>query len=617
MGFARGLAMGMRQLPSVLLHNQEQAKQKKLGLAMAGMTRGMEQETEIRDQEADPNFMGPPRAPLDGSEPAEGVSRREAARVGTHDIQAGMARVYAEHGRPDAAATMLSRSAASRERQDERGYQRGRDAKADERLSRRDEREERAAAQEQMIRQGRMAYRSLVEGNTETASRIFAANGDYLAQELGLGEDRKVVGVTRAGDRISLMIENANTKSTGPMTERGSADQDDQVVNLSLSEFGSMVGVEPDRRVGKPQTQEGMGIGQFGPDGRWLSITSAKDLKDLKEAGGKGGAASIDSADAKRVLDRARTGVQDVMRTHLGEQFMGDPESAQVHAMASEAAYGITDYAYQNGLNFAPERVGNFAAQIALTPRYAGLKNTEAVKLAEAERSELPRSERGDVDVEARARAIQNELAIRHQQEVMTSVFGQPESFGAVPEGVEPAPEDEQAASGQPQPQSAATAGQPQPDQTAQELAPVTGPSPLERLNRHSAAREAGTRVRESVLGHLSNRREERQAQREEWLEQNPYEKQRQESIGNPIENVGAAYGAARNFVSGVVGSDQPAPPQEAAAQFFEVIRSGEQPTPEMVEAAVLYEKENPGVLSAAERQHLRAQVQRLLAEAG
>jgi hypothetical protein len=120
-------------------------------------------------------------------------------------------------------------------------------------------------------------------------------------------------------------------------------------------------------------------------------------------------------------------------------------------------------------------------------------------------------------------------------------------------------------------------------------------------------------RVDEGWYSHI----ESWQRRKHEKLQDMRAEKQRQESIGNPIENVGAAYGAARNFVSGVVGSDQPAPPQEAAAQFFEVIRSGEQPTPEMVEAAVLYEKENPGVLSAAERQHLRAHVQRLLAETG
>lgn len=600
MGFARGMALGMQQLPSVMLYNRELNREKKLGLAMADMARGMEQETKIRDREADPNFVGPPRAPLDGSDVPEGMSRREAARVGTHDVQAAMARVYAEHGRPDAAATMLSRSAASRERRDERAYQRGRDAKADERLDRKDAREDQAAAQERLLRQGRLAYRALIDGDTDTASRIFAQNGEYLAQELGLGEGRRVVGVDRAGDRLSVLVENDKTKSTGPMTERGSADPDDQVVTLGLADFGAMVGVDPDRRFSDPETIEDIGIGQFGPDGKWHLITSAKDLR---EAGASGG----------RVLNRARTGVQDVMRTHLGEQFMGDPESAQVHAMASEAAYSITEYAYRNGLTFAPERVGNFAAQIALAPRYAGMKNSEAVKMAEAERSALPRSKRGDFDVDERARAIQNELAVKHQQEVMIAVFGRPELFGAAPDGLDPVPDGERAEA----PAANATAPVSSPQRT--QPPEVSGPSPLERLNRHSAARDAGSRVRESVLSYLENRRQERAALIEEWLEQNPYEKQRWESrgSGNPIKNFGSAYGAARGFVGGLIGSNQPSPPQDAAAQFFEVIRTGERPTPEMVEAAARYHKANPGVLTDAEFQHLRAHAQRLLSEAG
>lgn len=615
MGFARGMALGMRQLPSVMLHNRELDREKKLGLAMADMTRGMEQETEIRDREADPNFMGPPRAPFDGSDVPEGMSRREAARVGTHDVQAGMARVYAEHGRPDAAATMLSRSADSRARRDERAYQRGRDAKADERLDRREAREDRSAAQERLVRQGRMAYRALVDGNTEVASRIFAQNGDYLAEEMGLGDGRRVVGVDRAGDRIALLIENDKTKSTGPMTRRASADPDDEVVTLSLSDFGAMVGVEPDRRFSQPQSIEGMGIGQFGPDGKWHSITSDKDARAA--AGGRGGAAGVDSTEAQRVHNRARIGVRDIFQTTLGENFlMGDPENGELQSVAADAAYSISEFGYANDIQFVPEIVGNHAARIALSPEYAGLKRSAAVKLAEVERDALPRRERKDFDVQERAIAIQNELAQRHQMEVMQAVFGQPEAFGAAPEGLEPLPEDSDTAAADPersqQPAATAVAAT-----QSEQLAPTNGPSSLERLNRHGAAHEAGGRVRQSVLSHLANRRGEREAFREEWLDRNPQERERQQSLGNPVENVGAAYGATRAFASGAVGSDQPAPPQEAAAQFFEVIRSGEQPTPEMVEAAVLYEKEHPGVLSAAERQHLRAHVQRLLAETG
>lgn len=626
MSFARGLAAGLRPLPGVLLHNQRRADDQALGESITELT----DEVSSREAEADPNFMGPPRAPVGEDNPE--LSRREQVRMTPAQTHQRMAGLYAKHGRPNEAGAMLDRGMRASEREDEREYRRGRDAKTDERYAKADERadtefgwKEDDRRRQDLIRQGQTAYRALVRGDNDLASQIMAANGDYLAQELGLGPDRKVVGVERVGDRIALSIENSKTGSTGAMTERASADPDDQVISVSLGQFGEMVGIEPDRRFSDPKAVKGMGIGQFGPDGKWHSITSAKDV-----AAGKGGGASgMDSPEAARVRDGARTGVIDIFRTTLGENWaLGDPENGELQAAASDAAYSITQFGYENGIRLVPNIVGNHAARIALSPEYAGLKRSAAVKLAEVERDALPRGERKGFDVQERAREIQNGLAQQHHMAVMTAVFGEPEAFGALPEG---AGSDEDVPMPGAQPGAAASAPRtPAPQQRPVSpggLNPVpaagadrprlTGETVTNRVEAaaNSPARRAGLAVRRTV--------EQAGDRLVEFARAAPGLRSTMDitrGFADHIENtaptperIGRAARTAGEFVGGATGSETPAPPPRQAAGFFENVQAGRDPDPEQIEAAVIYDRENPGVLSDEERAALRYYVQQLL----
>lgn len=621
MSFAQGLAAGLRPLPSVLLHNQRRAEEKALGEDIAGLTN----EVHAREAEADPNFMGPPRAPVGEDNPE--LSRREQVRMTPAQTHQRMAGLYAKHGRPDAAANMLDHGMRATELANERDYRRGRDSKTDARQAAADARIETEFGwqaedrnRQNVMRLGQSAYRALVSGENDRASQIIASQGDYLAKELGLGPDRKVVGVERVGDRVALSIENSKTGTTGTMTERASADPDDQVISFTLADFGQMVGIEPDRRFSDPKAMEGMGIGQFGPDGKWHSITSEKDRRAGSGAGGGagGGASGIDSTDAQRVFGRARTGVEDNFRKHLGEQFMGDPEIAPVHAVAADTAYAVTEMGYNNGMQFVPERVGNYAAQLALSPEFQGLRRDNAIKMAEEERQGLPRGQRGDFDVNARAVEIQNQAAQRHHMAVMSAVFGEPEAFGALPDGAgsdegAPAPGAQPGANASTSPQQrpvspggltpAPTAGTERPQ--------LTGESITDRLRAQngSAARNAGLRVRESVAGHLEEQRKRRDEFRKEWLGDNPYEAERQAGLIHPAKgwgeiggSVGGVAGSALDFAGGLAGGQAPAPPSGQAAGFFETVHAGRDPTPDQLDAAIIYARENPTALSEEEK---------------
>ena len=246
MSFASGLAAGLRPLPNVLLHNQRRADDQALGESLTGLTN----EGYAREMESDPGFVGPPREAVGGDDPSK--PRREQVKFTPAQVQQRLAGLYAKHGRPDQAATMLGRGAEAAERSEDRALRRDLGERQfglqEDSLALRQGAEDRQQAtfeQEQEQLAMRELYQALLSQEPGIVNSVARKHGHLL----GLGEGRQVVGmdIVQGPDgetMISPLVWNDQTQSAGPMTEMASADGDDQVVAVPLSYIRQRAGIE-------------------------------------------------------------------------------------------------------------------------------------------------------------------------------------------------------------------------------------------------------------------------------------------------------------------------------------------------------------------------------------
>lgn len=615
MSFAEGLERSTRQLPAIIGHLKKESEEKKLGAALSDYLT----ESETANAEAAPDFVGPPRAAKPGQEASDtpaGAAPRDMLKRSRGEVSRGLAGIYAKHGRPDKATTLTDRGMAADEADEARTYARGRDAKTDARLERAEDRvveDRETAAQErarqQLERDGQRVYRALSTGDNDLANEILRTHGDELGQMIGLGPDRKVVGVDVQDGKMALRIENATTGSTGPMTENGSADGTDRVMTIPLSSFGQMVGIS-EGRYGEPEVINGA-LMQRGSDGKMEVLLKPEDLR----GSGIGRGGPVDSVEFDRVMKATGGAVKDVYRTQLGEQFMGDPEMAQAQGFASASSYVVSELAYREGLEFNPNLIGTEAARLSLTPEFAALRLSEATSIAEKEKDALGRGERGKFDVEKRANEIRDETARRLTESVAQIALENPQQF--MGEQAAPAQQGGQApaapGAAPAQPGAQAAPGLAGVKPSAPDAAPPLpqGPSLADRTRAQveSPARRAGQAIGQTV-GELLAKAE--QALAPVLGERGkPWTLRGAANVLNPasqLESVGAVMRDVGEFAGGMAGETPPDP--AAAQQFFDTVNGGGDPTPEQIQAAVAFDNANPGVMTEEELTVLEYYVQ-------
>lgn len=177
--------------------------------------------------------------------------------------------------------------------QDELKYNRGRQAEADARARRAEGRADSAEARANAKHQadmtesvGKSLYYALASGDSDTASNLAAQNADLLGQSIGLEPHRKISGVDVVGDRVTFRIQNSKTQSEGPMTANGSADANDQVISMPISQLGYMSGaIKPSADANKPtndakQYQEMLNLGVPENVARGVAYGTIKSVKD-------------------------------------------------------------------------------------------------------------------------------------------------------------------------------------------------------------------------------------------------------------------------------------------------------------------------------------------------
>ena len=678
MSFARGLSRGLGGLPGVLARNQELKKEEELGEAI--------EEYLLAEDDAAPEFTGPPRPPKGWEGPTNdedvvGPPRdvapvRDQNRRSRGDSARGLARIYAEHGRPDQASSLLDRASladmddADRERQRNRekleddrytesvAYARSRDrrndalededrkiAAADRKEGRRlagiAEKREAEAWGRQVdewrrgdgLRAGQKAYQAFAAGDTQLASQIVADNAEFLADALELEDHRRIVGARILGEQIFLDIENTKTGTTGPMTENASAEKDDTVSSMPLWRFGQMVGLDTKPKLAAPQIINGALV-QFDADGAAKVLLKPDELGALGLNGNK-----IDSAEYKRVVDMAEGPMTQHYRFHLGSEFMKDPETAERYGFAQGATFAVVDLAYQNGMQFSPAAVGALSARLSLDPKFAALSLKEATKMAEEEIESglFGRGEDGKKAVEQRARDLQLEAAQRLTRTLASTLEANPQQYmgqapaAGAPQGETGPSPDAPAAATTPATAAAPEAAPAAPAQQTSPLASVPreqgpgptlppGPSSLERAP--SPAMEAGRALQElgaqawdvaKGTGLAAADRLRRGAAMDPVFAPLA-DPSRYPTPSRIAGAAGELYGSARDAITdfGVGLTTQPAQVPPQALGFVEAVRAGKQPSPEQVTALAQFAMQNPAALSEEEHNVLQSYVIRL-----
>ena len=222
--FAGGLARGLQGLPDAIRYGREHRRRDsyetamKEGLSAAGPGR------------PDPSTVA--RIALEhGDHRTAAVYQGMAAR----NKQLALVNKWTEEDRERATETYnLNKGyvAADRARADERwGHL------LEDRGIAASERESMTRFRDETMMASRL-HPAVAAGDIDMFNRLVKQDSDEIERLLGFGEDRKIAGAeqitTPDGETMwSLTIENATTKSTGPMTENASNKEDDMVVTFT------------------------------------------------------------------------------------------------------------------------------------------------------------------------------------------------------------------------------------------------------------------------------------------------------------------------------------------------------------------------------------------------
>lgn len=360
--------------------------------------------------------------------------------------------------------------------------------------------------------------------------------------------------------------------------------------------------------------EEELSIGEIGERLRIMGQpdTWMEETFGPQEAGGAGGAGGmgmpggIDSTEARRVMDAVRNRVDRVFQTHLGAEFIGNPENASLHSAASQVAADVSTMLYSNGIPFVPDSIGAFSADLALGGRILGLREQEAMDMAQ---EGLSRRERRDTEtVQARAREIQQEAQRQLYQAVFERAVGQAQQGGmregevtvgeptAIPPG----------ADGSPQPLSGMGMNAPETQRAPGLQVPDSPPELPERAFQPDEGLMSGLRAGESVRGAVAGLRGQhlpRDPQREAMsIDPNfqPGLPQRSPS-GSPLPMVGG-------FFSGLFGDSSMRDVPRGVQNFAQAMQEGRAPSAQDMAAAERYFTRNERArksLSPEEKQAL------------